>query len=104
MPRPAVILLCPSVLPQRPDAFGDRAVVGYDRAAVPEGAEILCRIEAETADLPPRPSRSSVEFGAMLLCAILDHWNLRCLRDGHQCRHVRHTAVKVRRDDRSRAG
>ena len=60
------------VIAEAADAGGDGVVIGDDRAGFAEGAEILARVEAETADAADRADTAALMLGTVSLGGIFD--------------------------------
>src|SRR5205814_357812 len=62
-----------SVVAELSQPTGGVVRIGEDGASVTVGPEVLPRVEARPGDVPDRPGRSTVLFGALRLGRILDN-------------------------------
>jgi len=91
-----------AVVPQQAGALRERGVVGRDRAAVTECAEVLRRIEAERTGRSERAGRRSVVEGAVGLRAVLDDRKAAAFRQRDDRLQLGALPVQVNGHDRAR--
>jgi hypothetical protein len=68
-----MILSILTPITKQPDSSGEYRVVGSDESSLAVRSEVLARIKAEAADVGKSGGASSLVFGAMSLCRILNH-------------------------------
>ena len=89
-----------AVVAQHAQPLGQLGIVGGDRAAVAEGAEILGRKETVRAGMAERAGPPSAHLGALRLRHVLDHFQPVLVGQRHDGVHVGRLAVEMDRHDR----
>src|SRR5436190_5565312 len=92
-----------SVLAKGTTARGNCRVVRYQCPRVPEGAEILGRVETEGPSDAGRAGPVTVPPGSVRLACVLDQRDFRGLGDFHELPHVRELAVEMLGQNEARA-
>ena len=101
-----LVLPPPSVLPKAPHGGGEIRIVREDGTTIPEGTEVLRRVEGERRDVAEGACDAAAAAQAVSLGAILEDRDVREPGRVHrraQRRNVDQPAIEVRRDDRERA-
>ncbi len=80
-------------------AIGERAIVGGDRAAVAQRAQVLGRVEAERRGGRAAADRPTIGRGQVRLTGVLDDRESMTVRHPADRRHVGRLAVEMDRDD-----
>src|SRR5581483_5873450 len=88
----------PEVAPA-PRLLRQALVVGADRAAVAQRAEVLARVEAERGGGAEGAGAAVAVAGAVGLGRVLEHEEAVALRDRADRVHVSHLTVQVDRED-----
>ena len=89
-----------AVVAQHAQPLGQPGIVGRDRAAIAEGAEILGREEAVRAGVTQRAGPPAAHLGALRLRHVLDHLEPMLVGQRHDGVHVGRFAVEMDRHDR----
>ena len=72
----------PAILAQQAEPFGQSGVVGDDYAAITQRAEVLGRVETETAQVAPGTHAPALVERPVSLGAVLDHTQVVVAGDG----------------------
>jgi SAM-dependent methyltransferase len=97
------VLLALAVLTKRSNTRGELFVVGDEGTCVPEGTEVLGRVEAERSRQPGRAGSDAVTRGPVRLTGILDHEDGAISGEVRDGAHVRHLPVEVDRQQEARS-
>src|SRR6202035_3480779 len=77
----------------------DPWVIGADRPAITQCAEVLARVEAERSGCAKTARTASFEARSVRLCRVLEHRQAVPARERAYGRHVARLPVQVNRDD-----
>ena len=98
-----VVLRPLAVIAQQPELRRDLTVVGHDHPAVPVGAEVLRRVEAERRGMAEAADALAFVSRAVRLGGILDHYQVVPCSDGKHGVEIDRLTVQVNRHDRPRS-
>ena len=92
-----MVLLSAAVVAQHTDFLCEHGIIGHDCPRIAERAEILRRVEAETAEIAKAPRHHPAEMCAVRLGAVLDHSKSMARSNLHHGRHLRCLPVEMDR-------